>query len=354
MATLYADAARRINEDRDVRCAILTGAGSAFSAGGNLKAMRERSGGFSGGGVHIRERYRNGIHRIIRALWGIEVPLLAAVNGPAIGLGNDVACLADIRIAADNAIFGATFLRVGLVPGDGGAWILPRVIGQSRAAELFFTADTIDAQTALAWGLVSKLVPADKLMDEARALAARICRQPPDVLRMTKKLMREGQTTGFRVDHGAFRVHAVAGAPDGRSPRSDRGLFRKAPPAIQRRVAAARYATTGLSCRRSKMCWPCSVPRLKCLAPVKSAILDQYSATVVGGGAVAEIDAVGLHDLRRREDAGRRGEDHAGRRVLARQKDHGGRDVFGLQHFQHLPAASGSRSCGWRPPGRWR
>jgi enoyl-CoA hydratase/carnithine racemase len=194
---LYADAARRINEDRDIRCAILTGAGPAFSAGGNLKAMRERSGGFAGSGVHIRERYRNGIHRIIRALWGIEVPLLAAVNGPAIGLGNDVACLADIRIAADNAIFGATFLRVGLVPGDGGAWILPRVIGQSRAAELFFTADTIDAQTALAWGLVSKLVPADKLMDEARAFAARICRQPPDVLRMTKKLMREGQTTGF-------------------------------------------------------------------------------------------------------------------------------------------------------------
>ena len=73
--------------------------------------------------------YRNGIHRIIRALWGIEVPLIAAVNGPAIGLGNDVACLADIRIAADTAIFGATFLRVGLVPGDGGAWILPRVIG---------------------------------------------------------------------------------------------------------------------------------------------------------------------------------------------------------------------------------
>ncbi len=193
----FAEAAGRINTDRDVRCAILTGAGSAFSAGGNLKAMRERSGGFAGAGVHIRERYRNGIHRIIRALWGIEVPLIAAVNGPAIGLGNDVACLADIRIAAETAIFGATFLKVGLVPGDGGAWILPRVIGQSRAAELFFTADTIDAQTALAWGLVSKLVPADALMTEARALATRICRQPPDVLRMTKRLMREGQTASF-------------------------------------------------------------------------------------------------------------------------------------------------------------
>jgi len=194
---LFAQACAAINADREVRCAILTGAGPAFSAGGNVKAMRERAGAFAGAGVHIRERYRNGIHRIVRALWGVEVPLIAAVNGAAIGLGNDVACLADIRIAADNAVFGATFLRIGLVPGDGGSWILPRVIGMARAAELVFTADTIDAATALDWGLVSKLVPAAQLMDEARALAARICRQPPDVLRMTKKLMREGQNTSF-------------------------------------------------------------------------------------------------------------------------------------------------------------
>ncbi len=194
---LFAEAATRINEDRDVRCVILTGAGKAFSAGGNLKAMRERSGAFAGAAVHIRERYRNGIHRLVKALWNIEVPMIAAVNGPAIGLGNDVACLADMRIAADTAIFGATFLKVGLVPGDGGAWILPRTIGTARAAELFFTGDTIDAPTALAWGLVSRVVPGDTLMDEARALASRVCRQPPDVLRMTKKLMREGQGASF-------------------------------------------------------------------------------------------------------------------------------------------------------------
>lgn len=194
---LFAEAAARINEDREVRCVILTGAGKAFSAGGNLKAMRERSGSFAGAAVHIRERYRNGIHRLVKALWNIEVPMIAAVNGPAIGLGNDVACLADMRIAADKAIFGATFLKVGLVPGDGGAWILPRTIGPARAAELFFTGDTIDAQTALDWGLVSRVVPGETLMEEAQALAARICRQPPDVLRMTKKLMREGQAVSF-------------------------------------------------------------------------------------------------------------------------------------------------------------
>jgi len=194
---LFAEAVGRINADRDVRCVILTGAGPAFSAGGNVKAMRERSGSFAGAGVHIRERYRNGIHRIVRSLWGVEVPMIAAVNGPAIGLGNDVACLADMRIAADNAIFGATFLRIGLVPGDGGSWILPRTIGHARAAELFFTGDTIDAATALSWGLVSRVVPAAQLMEEARALAGRICRQPPDVLRMTKRMMREGQSVSF-------------------------------------------------------------------------------------------------------------------------------------------------------------
>ncbi len=194
---LFTEACARVNADREVRCVILTGAGSAFSAGGNVKAMKERSGAFAGGGVHIRERYRNGIHRIVRSLWGIEVPMIAAVNGPAIGLGNDVACLADMRIAADTAIFGATFLKIGLVPGDGGSWILPRIIGHARAAELFFTGDTIDAQIALTWNLVSRIVPAAQLMEEARALGARICRQPPDVLRMTKRMMREGMTTSF-------------------------------------------------------------------------------------------------------------------------------------------------------------
>jgi enoyl-CoA hydratase/carnithine racemase len=196
-AELFEAAALRINADRALRCAILTGAGKAFSAGGNLKAMREREGAFAGSGTHIREGYRNGIHRMVRALWSIEVPLIAAVNGPAIGLGNDVACLADLRIAADNAVFAASFLKMGLVPGDGGAWILPRIIGRARAAELFFTGDSIDAATAREWGLVSKVVSAADLMNEARALAARIARQPPDALRMTKRLMREGESASF-------------------------------------------------------------------------------------------------------------------------------------------------------------
>lgn len=193
----FASAAADINGDRNLRCAILTGAGKAFSAGGNLKAMKERDGAFAGAGTAIREGYRTNIHRIVRSLWALEVPLISAVNGPAIGLGNDVACLGDIRIASDTAIFGATFLKIGLVPGDGGAWLLPKIIGHARASELLFTGKTIDAATALDWGLVSRVVPANELMDEARALASDVAAQPPDVLRMTKKLLRQGQSESF-------------------------------------------------------------------------------------------------------------------------------------------------------------
>ncbi len=194
----FAEAADRVNNDNDVRCVILTGAGKAFSAGGNLKAMRDREGTFGAPPLEMRdEAYRRNIHRIVRSLWNIEVPTIGAINGPAIGLGNDVGCTCDIRIAADSAKFGATFLKVGLIPGDGGSWLLPRVIGWSNAARLFFTGDVVDAETARSWGLISEIVPAADLMAEANALAARIVQQPPHALRMTKRLMRDGMSSSF-------------------------------------------------------------------------------------------------------------------------------------------------------------
>ena len=190
--------------------------------------MRERSGAFAGAGVHIRERYRNGIHRIVQSLWGLEVPLIAAVNGPAIGLGNDVACLADMRIAADTAIFGATFLKIGLVPGDGGSWILPRTIGHARAAELFFTGDTIDAQTALSWGLVSRVVPAATLMDEARALAGEDRASAARRVAHDQAHDARGPERQLRHHHGDVGGLSGAGASDRRSSGSSRRVLREA------------------------------------------------------------------------------------------------------------------------------
>ena len=108
---VFTEACARINQDRSVRCVILTGAGSAFSAGGNIKAMQEGRPPFGGPGVHIADSYRQGIHRIIRSLWQLEVPAIAAVNGPAIGLGNDVASLCDIRIAAKKRHFRCDFFK---------------------------------------------------------------------------------------------------------------------------------------------------------------------------------------------------------------------------------------------------
>ncbi len=183
--------------DPTARVAILTGAGKSFSAGGNVKAMLARQGGFAGNPAIVREGYRGNIHRILRALHAFDLPLIAAVNGAAIGLGCDLACLADIRIASTAAQFGVTFLKLGLVPGDGGTWLLPRVIGMSRAAELFFTGRVIDAATAAEWGLVSRVVAPEALIDEALGLAHEIAAQPPHQLRATKMMLRQGQTVTY-------------------------------------------------------------------------------------------------------------------------------------------------------------
>ena len=193
----FVAACSEINADRDIRCAILTGAGKAFSVGGELKAMKEKTGYFSGKGTEIRESYRHGIHLIIKSLWDIEVPLVAAINGHAIGLGNDLAITADIRIASVDAKFGAPFVNIGLVPGDGGAWLLPRAIGNSRAAQLFFTGELIDAETALTWGLVSEVCEPGQVMEQAQSIAEKIIAKPPLAVRMTKQMMRQAVDSSF-------------------------------------------------------------------------------------------------------------------------------------------------------------
>ncbi len=194
---LFERVARRIQADTAVRCAILTGAGSAFSSGGDVKAMRDRTGTFAGSSANLRDSYRGEIHRMVKALWNLDVPLIAAVNGPAIGLGNDMACLADIRLASEKALFGQTFLKLCLIPGDGGAWLLQQLIGYSRAAQLLLTGQLIDASTAESWGLVSEVAPPDELLPRARELAGEIAAQPPVALRMAKQLLRAGRQDRF-------------------------------------------------------------------------------------------------------------------------------------------------------------
>ncbi len=193
MVDALIEAVTRADADPAVRVMILTGAGSAFSSGGNLKDMREGRGLIDKEPIKTRRNYRRGIQRIPLAFEALEVPVIAAVNGPAIGAGCDLACMCDIRIAAESAIFAESFVKVGIIPGDGGAWLLPRVVGFSKACEMAFTGDAIDAAEALACGLVSRVVPGPELLPAAKALAARIAVNPPQVVRMTKRLLREGR-----------------------------------------------------------------------------------------------------------------------------------------------------------------
>ena len=188
------DTLRTLGDDRGISAIILTGSGKAFSAGGNLKGMQERTGiGVLDQPDSTRANYRKGVQAVIRALMDCEVPMIAAVNGHAIGLGADLACTCDIRIAAESAKFACSFIKVGIVPGDGGAWLLQKILGYPRAAELFLTGDRFDAAQAKEYGLVTDVVPDAELMDRAIAIAERIVCNPPRALRLTKRLLREAQ-----------------------------------------------------------------------------------------------------------------------------------------------------------------
>jgi enoyl-CoA hydratase/carnithine racemase len=184
----------RIHGDQRVRAVILTGAGSAFSSGGDVRNMlRQARGEVSG--MQTRQEYRTGIQRLPLALFNLEVPVIAAINGAAIGAGLDLACMCDIRIASEKAKFAESFVKLGIIPGDGGAWLLPRIIGMSRAAEMMYTGDLITAAVAEQWGLVSRVVPAEELMATALGLAQRIAANPSHAVRLAKRLHREGMHT---------------------------------------------------------------------------------------------------------------------------------------------------------------
>lgn len=189
-----AAALRRANDDPEISAVVLTGAGKSFCAGGDLKAIRERTGiGPRGTPDDTRANYRRGVHSVIRALADVEVATIAAINGHAIGLGLDIGILCDLRIAGASAKMASSFVKVGIIPGDGGAWILTNAIGASRAAELVLTGDTIDAEEAVRFGLVSRVVPDEALIDEALKLAERVAVNPPRSVRLAKRLLREAQ-----------------------------------------------------------------------------------------------------------------------------------------------------------------
>lgn len=186
-----------IKDDPDLSVLVLTGAGSAFSAGGNLKDMRAGEDIFEGSARQIAESYRTSVLRLMRTVASLDLVTIASINGPAIGGGCDLALLCDLRLASSSARFGQPVVDLGLVPGDGGAWILPRIVGWQRASELIFTGRIVDAAEALEMGLIIDVVEPDHLAGRVDGLASMIGEKPPHALRLTKRLLRHTRSVDF-------------------------------------------------------------------------------------------------------------------------------------------------------------
>lgn len=176
------------------RVLVITGEGSAFCAGGNIKDMAAQTEDFAGSPAELAKKYKQGIQRMPLAMQRLTVPAIAAINGPAIGAGFDLCNMCDLRIASSNAKFGETFVNLGLIPGDGGAWYLQRLIAPQRAAELTFSGRIFSAAEALEYGVLLQVTEPDSLLQEADALAKALAAKPSFALRMSKQLMRQAQT----------------------------------------------------------------------------------------------------------------------------------------------------------------
>jgi len=174
----------------EISVVIMTGEGSAFSAGGNIKTMGERA---KGPAFELQQNYRKGIQRLPLALEQCDLPVIAAVNGPAIGAGFDLCNMCDIRIGSTNAQFGETFVNLGIIPGDGGAWFLTRLLGYQRAAELTLTGRLVKAEEAKALGILMELTSPEDLMPTAKKLASKIAAKPPQAVRYAKRLLKLSQ-----------------------------------------------------------------------------------------------------------------------------------------------------------------
>jgi enoyl-CoA hydratase/carnithine racemase len=200
-------ALRDAHSDPDVRCVVITGEGSAFCSGDDVKEIMLDPGTSAG-----IKRQRDPKPRPTPAAMAVlecDKPVIAAVNGAAVGWGMDLALFCDIRIASDRARFGELFIKRGLVSDLGGLWRLPQVVGPSKAAELLFTGDIIDAQEAERIGLVSRVVPHDELMPAALELARKIAANPPTAMRYMKQGLRMS-TYGDAREIGAYVMQSLA------------------------------------------------------------------------------------------------------------------------------------------------
>ncbi|MBJ7346990.1 MAG: enoyl-CoA hydratase/isomerase family protein [Thermoleophilaceae bacterium] len=188
MVDAWAAALEQLAARGDVHVIVVTGAGKAFCAGGDLSTLASEL-----PAVGRKEFLRDHVHRVARALRDIEQPVIAMVNGAAMGAGLDMALMCDMRIAAADAKLGEAYVNVGIVAGDGGAWLLPRLVGPARALELLLTGQVISGTQAADWGMVNRAVEADQLAAETYALATKLASGPQLAQRLIKRAVYAGQ-----------------------------------------------------------------------------------------------------------------------------------------------------------------
>ncbi|WP_111733636.1 enoyl-CoA hydratase-related protein [Roseovarius amoyensis] len=200
------DTFTQVQADPEISVMILTGADPAFCAGGDIKEMHDPESIFRKEPLAAAQSYVDGVQRLPLALYNMDIPTIAAVNGAAVGAGCDLTMMCDMRIASEKAKFGEVFLNLGIIPGDAGSWFMLRRLGHQKAADLTFSGRMVEADEALELGMVLEVVSHDKLMERARERAAVIASKPPRAVRVAKRLMRNAE----RMDLPDFLNSAAA------------------------------------------------------------------------------------------------------------------------------------------------
>lgn len=188
------DALDEAETDPEVTVVIIDAEGPAFSSGGNVKDMAAREGLFAGSPVEMTEGYRETIQQLTRFLATTDLVTIAEVDGPAVGAGFDLVLGCDLRFGSRNSRFAHTFIEMGIIPGDGGAWLLPRVVGWQRATELALTARFISAAEAEKYGVLLEVVPEERLRERVTEVARDIASKPAPAVVMAKRLLRQARS----------------------------------------------------------------------------------------------------------------------------------------------------------------
>ncbi|MCH9675125.1 MAG: enoyl-CoA hydratase/isomerase family protein [Gammaproteobacteria bacterium] len=225
----WASALRDCQSNDAVRAVVLTGAGRAFCAGGDMKSMRGWATA-DNAALALKDYLTTFVHPVARAVEALDKPYLVAVNGAATGAGMDMTLYGDIRFAAKSARFAETYIKVGLVAGDGGAWLLPRLVGITRALEMLWTGDFIDAVEAERIGLVSRVVDDEQLMSTTYEFAERLVTGPQRAIRLMKRSLY--QSLGSDMQTALETVSSHMGALVGTADHSEAvsAFLEKRPP----------------------------------------------------------------------------------------------------------------------------